>query len=253
VVSADVRLIPDGSPAVYLAFPGLAAVGVPQVTTTRHCPGLRAWSELEPPFGPAARVALAEAGLDLDRVAWLRQVHGAAVARAPDAGGYAGVADVLVTTTPGVALTIVTADCMPLTLVDPRARALAAAHVGWRGAARGATEAAIAAVTAAGGRADRLHAAIGPSIGPCCYEVDAPVVAAFTASHPALVDRWLAPARPGHWMLDLWAVAEDLLARAGIPREQVENPRLCTACHPELLFSYRKGNRGRLATIAALA
>jgi polyphenol oxidase len=58
--------------------------------------------------------------------------------------------------------------------------------------------------------------------------------------------------RPGHWMLDLWRANEGLLTRAGVPPAQIDNARLCTACHPDLLYSYRKGNHGRLVTLAAL-
>ena len=58
--------------------------------------------------------------------------------------------------------------------------------------------------------------------------------------------------RDGHVMLDLWAANEALLGEAGVEPAQIENPRLCTACHPDLLYSYRKGNRGRLVTVAAL-
>ena len=63
---------------------------------------------------------------------------------------------------------------------------------------------------------------------------------------------WVRPSRAGHVMLDLWAVNEALLEDAGVPPTSIGNPRLCTACHPELLYSYRKGNRGRLVTVAAL-
>jgi copper oxidase (laccase) domain-containing protein len=63
---------------------------------------------------------------------------------------------------------------------------------------------------------------------------------------------WTRPARAGHVMLDLWSANEDLLMEAGVDPSLIENPRLCTACHPELLYSYRKGNHGRLVTVAAL-
>ncbi len=152
-----------------------------------------------------------------------------------------------------VPLAIFTADCLALTLWDADARVLAVAHSGWRGTARGAVQAAVAAACAVGAEAPRLRGAISPSIGPCCYEVDAPVIEAFGAAYPGSWERWVRPVRPGHWMLDLWTAAEDLLERAGVARAGVENPRLCTACHPELLYSYRKGHRGRLATLAALA
>ena len=63
---------------------------------------------------------------------------------------------------------------------------------------------------------------------------------------------WSRPSRAGHVMLDLWTANEDLLVDAGVDRGRIDNPRLCTACHPELLYSYRKGTRGRLVTVAAL-
>ena len=63
---------------------------------------------------------------------------------------------------------------------------------------------------------------------------------------------WGAPASNGHVMLDLWGANEALLREAGVAPASIDNPRLCTACHPELLYSYRKGNRGRLVTLAAL-
>ena len=63
---------------------------------------------------------------------------------------------------------------------------------------------------------------------------------------------WSRPSRAGHVMLDLWTANEDLLVDAGVDRARIDNPRLCTACHAELLYSYRKGNRGRLVTVAAL-
>lgn len=245
-------LVLHGEPVRYLTFAGLTAAGLPHAVTTRHCPGIAGRSEIAPPFGPEARAALAPARLDLGRAAWARQVHGADVARAGRDGGYAGTGDILLTTEAGVPLAIFTADCLAVVLWDGEARALAVAHVGWRGAARGALEAAVAAACEAGARPARLRAAVAPAIGPCCYEVDAPVLAAFSASYPALVERWFAPGRPGHWMLDLWGAAEDLLARAGVPPDRVESARLCTACHPDLLHSYRRGNRGRIATVAAL-
>jgi YfiH family protein len=203
------------------------------------------------PFRPETAQALVPAGLDLGRVAWARQVHGAGVARVATSG-FAGVADVLVTAEPRVALAIFTADCLAVALYDPAARALALAHVGWRGTVGGATQAAVSALAGLGARAERLRGAIGPSIGPCCYEVDEPVIAAFSDAYPGTWERWVTPRRPGHWMLDLWRANEELLAGSGIGADRVDNPRLCTACHPELLYSYRRGIHGRLATLAAL-
>jgi YfiH family protein len=246
------RLIAHGEPPVYFTFPGLARAGLAHATTTRHCPGLGARRRGDAPFGDETRAALAPAGLDLTRVAWARQVHGADVARVGAAAGFAGPGDVLVTRERGVSLAIVTADCLALTLWDAEHGVLAMAHAGWRGTARGAAQAAVAALRAAGGDPARVRAAISPSIGPCCYEIDAPVVDAFRSAYPTRWERWLRPGRPDHWMLDLWAAAEDLLESSGVPRSRIEHARLCTACNPGLLYSYRKGHRGRLVTLAAL-
>lgn len=241
---------PGSSPA-YLTFGALGRLGLPHATTTRHCPGVSAWAEPRAPLGPEAAAALAPAGLDLRRLAWARQVHGADVARV-EAPGFAGAADVLVTTTPGLALAVFTADCLAVVLYAPDRPALAVAHVGWRGMVRGAPQAAVAALAAAGADPATVHAAIGPGIGPCCYEVDGPVTDAFAAAYPGMWEAWAGPGRAGHAMLDLRAGAAALLARAGVPGDRIEDLGLCTGCRPDLLFSYRRGHRGRLVTVAAL-
>jgi YfiH family protein len=246
------RLIPHGEPVRYFRFSGLAALGLPHVTTTRNFPGVTSPAHARGPFEAGAREALREVGLDLGRVAYAKQVHGAEVLRAPAGGGWAGTGDVLATTERGVPLAIFTADCLALTLWDSIARVLVAAHVGWRGTVRGATQAAVRTAVEAGARAGQLHAAIAPSIGPCCYEIDEPVLRELGSAFGRRARAWLRPAREGHAMLDLWAANEALLAEAGVDPAQIENPRLCTACHPDLLYSYRKGNRGRLVTVAAL-
>ena len=239
-----------GDPPRYFTFESLTRGGVPHVTTTRHCPGVTSPSEPTAPFNADAHETLAAAGLDLGRVAYARQVHGADVARAT--GGFAGAVDVLTTTERGVPLAIFTADCLAIVLYDPVARVLGLAHVGWRGTVRGTTQAAVRSVCERGGVASRLRVAIAPSIGPCCYEVDEPVTAEFERVFGQRWTGWGAPAGNGHVMLDLWAANEALLRGAGVAPASIDNPRLCTACHPELLYSYRKGNRGRLVTLAAL-
>ena len=254
----SLELVAHGEPAVYLTFPSLAEVGLPHATTTRHCPGIASFSEPispqapKPPFRAEAASTLANAGLAVHRVSYARQVHGAEAGQAPEGGGFAGLVDILTTTERGVPLAIFTADCLAIVLYDPVARVLGLAHVGWRGTVRGTTQAAVRSVCERGGVASRLRVAIAPSIGPCCYEVDEPVPAEFERVFGQRWTGWGAPAGNGRVMLDLWAANEALLREAGVAPASIDNPRLCTACHPELLYSYRKGNRGRLVTLAAL-
>jgi len=254
----DSRLVAHGEPAAYFTFPSLTAVGLPHATTTRHCPGIVSFAEpIAPeapraPFRPEAAAVLGSAGLELSRVSYARQVHGADAAQAPARGGFAGSVDLLVTRERRVPLAIFTADCLAIVLYDPTAQVLGLAHVGWRGTVRGATQAAVRVVGELGARAGALRVAIAPSIGPCCYEVDEPVTTEFASAFGERWTAWARPSRPGHVMLDLWTANETLLTEAGVAPASVDNPRLCTACHPELLYSYRKGNRGRLVTVAAL-
>jgi YfiH family protein len=251
-------LRPHGEPTAFFTFQSLTTLGVAHATTTRYCPGISSFAEPivpeapKAPFRSEAAALLGATGLDLSRVGYARQVHGAAVARVPAGGGFAGLVDVLVTAEPRVPLAIFTADCLAIVLCDPTARALAVAHVGWRGTVQGATRQAVRAVAEVGGRVGALRAAIAPSIGPCCYEVDEPVTAEFARAFGERWRAWATPSRPGRVMLDLWSANEALLVDAGVPPSAIENPRLCTACHPELLYSYRRGNRGRLVTLAAL-
>jgi len=247
-----------GDPTAYFSFSSLTALGVPHATTTRHCPGVTSFAEPivpeapRPPFRSEASAVLGAAGLELSRVSYARQVHGADVARAPAGGGFAGLVDILVTAERGLPLAIFTADCLAIVAYDPSAPALALAHVGWRGTVRGAQQTAVKAISQVGGRAGSLRVAIAPSIGPCCYEVDEPVTAEFARAFGDRWRAWVRPSRAGHVMLDLWSANEALLIDAGVEPAAIENPRLCTACHPELLYSYRRGNRGRLVTLAAL-
>jgi polyphenol oxidase len=249
---------PHGEPTAYFTFDSLAELGVPHATTTRHCPGVASFAEPilpeapRAPFRAEASDTLRAAGLEMGRVGYARQVHGAEAARVPAGGGFAGLVDVLVTAERGVPLAIFTADCLAIVVYDPLARVLGLAHVGWRGLVRGAAQAALHTVGELGGRAARLRVAIAPSIGPCCYEVDEPVTAELAHAFGNRWTAWVEPSRAGHVMLDLWAASETLLCEAGVPPSAIDNPRLCTACHPDLLYSYRKGNRGRLVTLAAL-
>ena len=159
----------------------------------------------------------------VERLAQGRQVHGARVV--VDARDIEE-ADGQVTTVPGVAAIVLTADCLPVALA--RNGAVAMVHAGWRGLAYGALEAGVAATQA-------VAAAIGPGIGPCCYEVGDEVRAVFGTSERTL---------------DLKAIARERLERAGVT--EIHDCGLCTACDAERFFSHRRdrGVTGRQAGLA---
>ncbi|HEY3434040.1 MAG TPA: polyphenol oxidase family protein [Solirubrobacterales bacterium] len=186
-------------------------------------------------------------GFTPEQVVFARQVHGVALARQdgsalacsfpgdstekeqakdelPEVDGH-------VVAEPGLAALVFTADCLPVALHGPEGVAML--HAGWRGLAGGILAAGAEAVGA-------TRAAIGPGIGPCCYEVGEEVLSPFADLDDVAEGR----------MLDLPGVARRLLARAGV--EQIESAELCTRCEAELFFSHRRdaGRTGRQAGLA---
>src|SRR5262249_36552841 len=173
----------------------LTRASLSHLFTTREFPGLLPPASAEGPLGPEARVAIGALGLDTNRIAFARQVHGADVMVA-SRGGRLGSGDALVTDCPGISLAVFTADCLPILIYDaggngsrPR---LAAVHAGWRGTVAGVARAAVEAM-AAGGDPRQFAAAIGPSIGPCCYQVDRPVIDRLEMAFPHDWRAWITP------------------------------------------------------------
>jgi YfiH family protein len=252
-----------GEPPTHASLPALAAAGVSHAFTTRHQGSFDAVSAPAGPFGVDGWwPVLAALHLEPTSVRYARQVHGDICldADATTASGLIGTGDALFTRRRRRPLAVFTADCVPLIVADPDRSTLGVAHAGWRGTVRGIAGRLVSALVGeAGARADRLRAAIGPSIGPCCYEVDEPVVGPLRMAFPGAWERWVHPGSPerpgrqGHWWLDLWAANAEQLTAAGVRPGAILNPRLCTACRPDLFFSYRKeGLAGRLATLAVL-
>jgi polyphenol oxidase len=172
------------------------------------------------------------------------QVHGP-VLRRVSRPGHVPDCDALLTLIPGLALAVATADCMALLYTAPGA--VAAAHAGWRGAAAGVPGATLRALCAAAGVAPHAaRVALGPCIRACCYEVGPEVAGMFP---PTTVRH-----RAGRLHLDLPAVARVQLREAGLPDAALDDSGVCTACHPELCFSYRRdgAGTGRLWGLATL-
>ncbi len=175
-----------------------------------------------------------------------RQVLGARVVWA-SAEGDLGEAVAVLTRERGVRVGVITADCVPILLA---AGDLAGAvHAGWRGLAAGVVENALAACARAAPGAE-ISAAIGPCIGGCCYEVDAPVLEPLRVRYGALLDAAITPTRPGHARLDLGALVGFALARAGLAQSAIGvAARTCTRCDATRFHSFRRDGAaaGRLA------
>jgi hypothetical protein len=175
-----------------------------------------------------------------------RQVHGARVVWA-DHANELGDADAVFTRQRGVRVGVATADCVPILLAA--GDCAGAVHAGWRGFASGVIENALAELASAA-RGAEIAAAIGPCIGGCCYEVDAPVIDPLRVRYGKLVEVTLTPTRPGHARIDLGLLAQLALARAGVsPRAIGTAARECTRCDAVRFHSFRRdaGNAGRLA------
>jgi YfiH family protein len=180
-------------------------------------------------------------------------------------------ADAVVTRRRGVALAISTADCVPLLFYDPVTEAIGVAHAGWRGTARGIALATIDAMhTQFGSRPADIHAGVGPSIGPCCYEVSEEVRELFLGQRSfeelPTDARYRQPvaeaavfeqvALPTHTSLrlNLWETNRQQLLLAGLLPEHIELPDVCTSCQHTRFFSHRaeQGRTGRFPAILAL-
>lgn len=250
--------------------------GVRAVTTTRHGLGVSS-----APFdhfnlgvrnGDDVQAVARNRRLLVDALAlpnsprWLRQVHGTAIARFGLDGehdvigaGSATVdvvdrdtdaaipqADAAVTATSGTVLAILTADCLPVVFATCDGSEIAAAHAGWRGLAAGVLEATAAAMRTS---PDHVQVWLGPAAGAQAYEIGTEVRDAFLAHSPAAASAFIAT-RPGHWLIDLYALARQRLIAAGIAVEAIHGGNRCTISEPQHFFSHRRdGQSGRIATL----
>ena len=264
----------------FFTFESLDAhTGVSAVVTTRHGGmstgvfatmnlGRRGGDDPDAVAGNRERAA-ALVGASVPQLTFGKQVHRAnvAVITAADRGRAFDDTDALVTNTPDTPLVILTADCAAVVLFDPVRKAIGIAHAGWRG-----TVARVAAETVArmhetfGSIPDDLIAAVGPCIGPCCYEVGAEVIDAVTAAFPEDAEELLqepdmasagsfrASVNEDRKHFDLWRANERVLLDAGVPEAHIELPGLCTSCRTDLFYSHRAehGNTGRFGAVVAL-
>jgi YfiH family protein len=218
----------------------------------------------------------AAAGVDAGHLVRLTQVHGSAVVVARGDAALTTLsprpaADIVVADDRGIAIAIQTADCVPLLIADRRSGAVAAAHAGWRGIAARVPQKAVAALREHfGSHPADLIAAIGPSIGACCYEVGVDVRDAFaaasfdvdqtscwftdaprpTARNPSMPSVARRQPRPDRWYFDGWSAVRHQLEQTGVPPDRLHAADLCTGSHPELCSYRRDGSAaGRIAAV----
>jgi YfiH family protein len=258
---------PSGGFVWVQAVTGPALVCQPLAEVARHIFTTRMW-RLGSPDTSGAVEGWAEVattlGVEPQNLVRVHQVHGSAVVVARVANqGSLPRADIIVSAEAAVAIAVQVADCVPLLIADRRTGVVASAHAGWRGLAARVPEVAVhALVREFNSRPADMIAAVGPSIGACCYEVGADVRDAFgrakwddddvrrwfvdgpqpTALNPSM----LGPAAPraDHWFMDGWAIARAQLQRAGVPTDQIYTAALCTASHPTMFCSYRRDGKG---------
>jgi YfiH family protein len=236
--------------------------------------GFTDWDTRENVLENRRRLQSALGASDLQLIA-LKQIHSDVIHLIEAAPQEPCKGDASATNRPGLLLGVQTADCVPILLVDPKKRAIAAIHAGWRGTLARIAEKAIGqmqmhfATNPAG-----LLAAIGPSIGPCCYEVGTEVATQFQSQFADAPDwfdefrtgdepnpvQWLNMMPPGHQPppknvhLDLKKANRAQLLATGLPPQNIFTSDLCTACRPDLLFSYRKqgSQSGRLLSVIGI-
>lgn len=165
---------------------------------------------------------------------WLRQVHGRAVVCPESTDATEPEADAAVTRSRRAVCAVLVADCLPVLLASRGGDVVGVAHAGWRGLAQGVIEATLETMQVT---PDEVLAWLGPAIGPSAYEVGADVHAAFLAVDPAAQVAFV-PSRPGHWWLDLYAIARQRLDARGVT--QVSGGNFCTHAEAGRFFSWRR-------------
>lgn len=185
-------------------------------------------------------------------IARLNQVHGATVhIVGANSSGERREGDGLVTAAAGVMLTVLTADCVPMLMADAKRRVVGALHAGWRSTLAGIAAAGVRAMTAAGAAPGDIQAALGPSIGPCCFEVEEQLARQFEHHFPNAGSRFR-PGPPGKAYIDLRGLLHDELVRAGLHASATVDIGGCTRCARQEYFSRRAAGGGITGLQASL-
>lgn len=203
-------------------------------------------------------------GIDIRNLVTAHQIHSANVAivtcreagrGAMDMESRLPDIDAMITNQEGICLMALSADCVPVLLYDPVARAIAAIHAGWRGTAAKIVEETVRMMQEKFGcKPGHILAGIGPSIGPCCFEVGQEVADVFRDLLPGVTDLVHSAVTANKCRVDLWEANRQELLAAGLKADNIEIAGLCSVCHSDRFFSYRRDGKeaGRFGAGIAL-
>jgi YfiH family protein len=238
-----------------IAIPDFDKLGIIQYifTTRQNGLGERTGGIKQPDDWKAVADAFA---INSDRLVTVNQVHGETIvdvnkSNFKDMRSFE--ADAIITRERGLAIGVETADCVPILLVDPATPAVAAVHAGWRSTVKKIVQKAVARMQKDFGSDPlRMLAAIGPSIGPECYEVDEPVMGPVREAF-SFWSEVASPRGRDRWSLDLAKLNRIELLQAGLSEKNVYSFGLCTCCRSELFYSFRReGRTGRMLSAIML-
>lgn len=244
----------------YLVSPLLAEAGVRHCFTTRlggvskgHLASLNLGlgrGDSEEALRENYRIVTEALGFTGENLCLTQQVHEKKTAKIETPVRRSEGCDALMTDRAGIPLMSYSADCVPILLYDPAHHACASIHSGWRGTVKKIAAATIADMKEAYGTdPDGVLAAIGPSIGPCCFQIGADVAEEFLSAFPD--ETLLSPDGDGeHYHADLWRAVAGTLRREGVRDEHISLAGECTACHTDRYFSCRAGH-GRFGAMGA--
>jgi YfiH family protein len=198
------------------------------------------WGDDEANVEENRRLLARHAGYDPEQLQIMRHVHGTAIWTVGDPLPDPAEFDGLVTDRPGPVLGAFAADCIPLLFADPAARVIGSAHAGWRGTVNGIAANVVRRMTELGATPANVRVALGPSIGPCCFEVGPEVVEQFRAAFGELPN--MVVQGPAKEHIDLRVATRAVLERAGVRPEHIDDKPPCTRCD-ERFFSYRRDGK----------